>query len=258
MLWEGAKFVVESGWPGSVAEWRAVPGVGDYTAGAISSICLGLAAPVVDGNVSRVFARLEGCEMCGTALNKAAWRWAESVLVGDRAGKWNQAMMELGALVCTPRSPDCGGCPVSEWCVALKESRVGELPVPKAKTEWVELRHAMWIPVRGSKVGLRQIPAGQWWEGMWEFPREVLSDEGVLRLREVCGEGDLSGLGEIKHVVTKHKISVVISVLEVSEGGERLEWVERGDLERYALPTPVRKALELWIKAETDGYFRGL
>lgn len=88
-LHAGAQWVVEHGWPSSVEEWRAVPGVGDYTAGAISSISLGLAAPVVDGNVERVYARICADEALNPALKRGAWEWTRSVMVEESPGDWN-------------------------------------------------------------------------------------------------------------------------------------------------------------------------
>lgn len=241
LLHSGAKAVVERGWPKSAAEWREVPGVGAYTAGAVASIALGERAALVDGNVERVFARLVAFEGSGPVLKKAAWEWAEAVLpegeVG-KAGDWNQALMELGATVCTPKNPHCGKCPVSEWCRAFQGEQVGDFPSPKPEKAWRELSHIMAVPVFQGRFGLRQRGVGEWWTGMWDFPRGDSREELGL-------EGEWTRIGEFRHVVTVHKISVEVYRVSVSDLVEGFRWVEGADLGDLALPTPARKAVKM-------------
>jgi len=106
-----AAHVVEHGWPTTSAGLQALPGVGPYTAAAVASIAFGEPVPAVDTNVKRVLSRWEATPLEGTRLAEAA----AAALDGDRPADWNQAMMDLGARVCTPK-PDCGSCPVTAWC----------------------------------------------------------------------------------------------------------------------------------------------
>lgn len=106
-----AGVIADGGWPTTEEGLRALPGVGPYTAAAIASIGFGLTAPAVDTNLRRVLSRWEGAPLTGAALTAAA-----VTNVGEPAGDWNQAMMDLGATVCRPRSPRCGACPVQPWC----------------------------------------------------------------------------------------------------------------------------------------------
>ncbi len=110
-LRQTARRIADEGWPTSAAGLAELPGVGPYTAGAIASISFGEAVPAVDTNLRRVISRWEGEPLEGRSLRDAA-----AQMVGDPAGNWNQAIMDLGASVCRPREPRCGGCPVNEWC----------------------------------------------------------------------------------------------------------------------------------------------
>jgi A/G-specific adenine glycosylase len=116
---------------------RALPGVGRYTAGALGSICFDREEPLVDGNVARVLSRIEGIEhpLGSKASEAALWASAERLVRGARPGDLNQALMELGATVCTPRSPGCTRCPVRGHCEASARGAVDALPVPKRRVE---------------------------------------------------------------------------------------------------------------------------
>jgi len=111
-LHEAAGIIAADGWPHTVEMLEQLPGVGSYTAAAVGSFAFSLHTPVVDTNVKRVLSRWHGEPLRGATLSSAA----ETDLAGSNAAVWNQAVMELGATRCTPRSPQCGGCPVAEWC----------------------------------------------------------------------------------------------------------------------------------------------
>lgn len=249
LLQQGARFVVEHGLPTRMSEWLKVPGVGRYTAGAIASIALSEPVPLVDGNVERVYARLAGDDAAGKVLHDAAWKWAELNVYSERPGDWNQALMELGATVCRPNSPNCRECPLSGQCVALSASRVEELPAKVAKTKAVQLRHLVCVPLCGDEVGLRQIPAGQWWEGMWEFPRfEVAPGAESADLQQLVGTGWLESAGAFRHSVTHHRIQVEVSYLSFEEKLDSLRWVRLSDLPEVPMPAPQRKALSMVLE----------
>lgn len=254
-LLEGARWIVENGLPTCAAEWRAVPGVGAYTAAAIASIAFGEPVPVVDGNVERVFARLTGCRETGAELKRRSWQWAERNLFAPDPGAWNQAVMELGATVCTPRKPSCERCPLASRCVAKQSWMVEELPAGRAKTPLVHLSHLVWVPVAGGKVALRRIPPGQWWEGLWEFPRADATKDRAL------AEQQLSALvpgiwperlGSFRHVVTHHRITVEAWLVRLQEPRtlDGLQWFRLDEVPKLALPSPQRRVFRLareWI-----------
>jgi A/G-specific adenine glycosylase len=247
LLIEGARFVTARGrLPETAAEWQEVPGVGRYTAGAIASIAQNDTAPLVDGNVERVFARVTGNYNSGPTLTKAAWQWAERQLYRPRPGDWNQALMELGATVCKPVKPDCTRCPLEGQCVARQTWTVDELPVKEKKPAAVHLRHAIWIPVFGEEFGLRQVPKGLWWEGMWEFPRaDAVASGEVEELRDLTGPGWRQEVATFRHAVTHHRITVEVSVVRCDTKSPKLAWHRRDELAALPIPAPQRKALKL-------------
>src|SRR3954471_4757203 len=122
--------------PKSIDELMTIAGIGRYTAGAIASIAHGQRAPIVDGNVARIMARLFAIEapLGSPALMREAWLRAEELVSSSKAPRdFNQGLMELGALICTPRNPSCGRCPLRKHCAAFLTDRVDALPQPKAK-----------------------------------------------------------------------------------------------------------------------------
>ena len=185
-LHRAAQRIVEQGWPQTAAAWAALPGIGPYTAAALASVLHGEKIPVVDGNVARVFARfwrldgdfskppvrarlarrLQPCiDACsGTSLIKRP---------GDdkAAGMFNQAMMELGALVCTPKGPSCTSCPLTRDCAARKAGEQERYPVKTAKKPLPTRRlTAVVIPDGRGKVLLVQNREGGLLKGLWELP----------------------------------------------------------------------------------------
>jgi A/G-specific adenine glycosylase len=210
-LHEAARQVVERHGgqvPATVEGLRGLPGVGRYTAGAVASIAFDQPAPVVDGNVMRVLARLHAYDRDISAARHQAFFWehAEQLVraaCGTRArphprcGDLNQALMEFGATVCTPVSPMCRACPLRRLCVGQAEGRQGELPVKAARKASAVVRRKALIILRRKgeweEVLLLQRPAGGLWEHMWEFPtvsrNEVHRRPLGLALRQIrpCG-----------------------------------------------------------------------
>ncbi|CAN5518291.1 A/G-specific adenine glycosylase [soil metagenome] len=245
-LRKGAEYVVRHGMPTTAAGWREVPGVGPYTAGAIASIAFGDEAALVDGNVERVYARMGADAKTATALNRAAWTWAERSLLRERPGDWNQALMELGATVCKPVEPRCPECPVEAFCAARQAGEVDRYPQREAKRAAVDLRHIVWVPVYEGRFGMRQIPAGVWWEGMWEFPRlDATASPNPDPLREIVGPGWVQEAGTFRHGVTHHRIKVEVSLVRCESARSELSWFAEDELAGVPIPAPQRKALGL-------------
>jgi A/G-specific adenine glycosylase len=234
--------------PQTATEWQKFPGIGPYTAGAIASIALGEAVPLVDGNVERVFARLNAFPASGPALHRAAWDWATAQMVTDRPGDWNQALMELGATVCRPRDPDCPNCPVQEFCEALARGKATDFPVPGPKKATVGLVHEVYVPVCGGKWGVRQIPHGQWWQSMWEFYRVDQTADSVAEATETLDAQTFEIAGQFRHAVTHHRIAVTVYRVECRVPHPDLRWVDRETLSALPMPAAQRKALALCDK----------
>ncbi len=248
-LLKGAQFIADHGMPRDYAEWLKVPGVGAYTAAAISSIAFQEPVSLVDGNVERVYARLTGSHASGQRLHDEAKVWAAKELYKPRPGDWNQALMELGATVCTPKNARCEVCPVSEMCVAKQSWQVDQLPVPEPKRATVKLVHTVWVPFFEGEFGLWQIPIGEWWEGMWEFPRVSEDTAEPEKLRAAVGPGWLEDLGSFRHSVTHHRIEVVAMLCRAESKSDALKWYKLDQLKHLAMPAPQRKVLRLSLKA---------
>ena len=162
--------VAAGGWPRTIVGLRKLKGVGDYTAAAIGSIAFGLPAAVVDGNVYRVLARYYGI---ATPINTTAGKkefaaLAQSLLPPAEASAYNQAIMDLGAIQCTPTSPRCTDCPLAETCSALRTGTTDILPVKLKKLE-VKERRLTYIYIRcQGQTALHRRPAGDIWQGLYE------------------------------------------------------------------------------------------
>jgi A/G-specific adenine glycosylase len=183
-LWEGARYLVEHGeekLPGDYQSLLKIPGVGEYTAGAIASIAFGECVPVLDGNVKRVVARFlaweEAVESAKTRrvfmTHLKTWQPLE------QAGDFNQAMMELGATICIPKSPKCLDCPLHEGCQGYRTGTPQVYPVKRNKEKITEAIRPTLIIRREGKVLLKRRPAEGLLANLWEFPGEEILLEGA-------------------------------------------------------------------------------
>ena len=189
---------------------RKLPGIGRYTAAAIAAIAFGRRAVVVDANVERVVARLFAVETALPAAREEIYRLAGSITPDSGAGDFAQAMMDLGATICTPRAPDCGRCPLQPDCAAFASGTPDAFPAPKARIvkpvrygtcQWVERNGRVWLvrrPANGLLGGMAALPGGEWsGEPAPQEPdawlRHVFShfalELGVVRACEPLGEG---------------------------------------------------------------------
>lgn len=229
------------GFPTTREGWEALPGVGPYTAGAILSIAFDAIEAIVDGNVERVFARYFGLrrrELGEARYREALWEhargWVEaSARESISPSHCNQALMELGALTCSPRAPQCVRCPLSQSCVAHANHMTDQLPEKKAPKQWIEVRESATLLVnpRG-EVLMRLAQPGEWRAGLWDLPLEQAMESASFA-RTVS---KLPALGEIKSraVVTRHRVSRTTRVvllnadqargLELGRAGGEWRW----------------------------------
>ncbi len=210
--------------PDDREELRDLPGIGPYTAGAILSIAFDQPEPLVDGNVARVFSRVFEIagEPTSPALTRELWERAEQLVgAGDRAGDWNQALMEVGALVCTPRDPKCADCPLASDCGARRAGRVAELPWPKARKTAVGVELAVLVVERRGRYLLEQRPAIGRMAGLWQLPTIELARDARLfptrwpectdaRGRSVPTLSAGVELGTVSHTITHHRIRATV------------------------------------------------
>ncbi len=176
-LHAAAKSVVEShkgDAPRDVDALRALPGVGRYTAGAIASVCFGVRAPIVDANVARVMLRVHGKKLAIThpKAQKFAWERAESLVDAARSpGNFNEGLMELGALVCTPRNPKCEVCPLKSRCIAFERGVQDSIPARAVKQAKPTVHHtAVIVRTSGGMFLVEQRAAKGLWAKLWQAP----------------------------------------------------------------------------------------
>lgn len=249
--------------PDTVEPLLKLPGVGRYTAGAIASIAYGRCAPILDGNVARVLARLFLIEQPIDALatRKTLWRLAEELVPAKRAGDFNQAVMELGALVCTKVNPSCDACPLSGACDALKADRVGSVPVPVVRKSPVAVHHHIFAIERAGRYLFQQRPSSGLWSNMWQLPTvedwngTVEADTIGGRVREQFGlvTKNRKQVGIFTHQTTHRTISFHVWRMDVASGRLRPkggQWRSSTDLDDLPLPNPQRAAVKMLWAAE--------
>jgi A/G-specific adenine glycosylase len=242
-----ARAVAErGGFPEDEAELRALPGVGEYTAAAISAIAFRKRAVPVDANIQRVVARLFAIEEPLPGAKKAIRAAAERIVPAERAGDFAQAMMDLGATICTPRDPKCLLCPLNGVCVARARGIQSELPRKAAKKArplragtafWIEREGAVWLvrrPGRGMLGGMRALP-----------------DDGWSARANGSGEAPLPGAwragGVVRHTFTHFDLELGLAIYAGGEVGEPQggEWWPVTEIEAAGLPTLFAKVARL-------------
>jgi A/G-specific adenine glycosylase len=227
---------------------RALPGVGRYTAGALASIAFGRCEPVLDGNVARVLARwfYVRADLRAGPTRAKLWKLAAELMSRRAPGDWNQALMELGATVCTPRAPSCGRCPVRSECRAHLADRVDEIPKRIRRPAPERVRRAALVVERGSRVLLTRRDTGRLLRGLWEFPaidadaREE-AERAAARLLARLGAsgGSLELRGKIVHMVVHRRIETALFSVRVGSalsGGLRAtRWFRPDELRQVPL-----------------------
>jgi A/G-specific adenine glycosylase len=265
--------------PQELAELVLLPGIGRYTAGAIASLAYDRPAPIVEANTLRVYARLLGFtgDVHSTAGRNAIWNFADVALPRRSAGVFNQALMDLGATVCTPVEPHCAECPVRSCCRAFREGVQREIPRPRARPQTTFVSEAMIAVRRERRYLLRRSPPGERWAGLWEFLRIRLNADASQKNGEVrhagrakSGSGthvlsaptrqrmeravaELCGLTvdtereafEFHHTVTRFRIRLLCTIADYRGGPLKprgnFRWATPGEFGRLALSMPARK-----------------
>jgi A/G-specific adenine glycosylase len=239
---------------------RSLPGFGRYTTNAVLSQAYGRRVPILEANSQRVLCRLFAIEQNpkAPATQRKLWSLAEELLPERDVGDFNQALMELGALVCTPKEPDCAKCPLKCQCLAHLRGRARELPMPSRKPKVIAVTEVAVVVRRDDRCLLVQRPNGGRWEGMWEFPHRewtgAIGRADVVHdlLQSVGVTGTLAGeIATIRHGVTHHRITLTCVEVRYLRGRAKREdyaavaWVHTGDLHRYPLSTPQRRLARL-------------
>ncbi len=244
--------------PQDVETLRGLPGIGRYTAGAIASIAFDQRAPILEANTIRLLSRLIAYrgDPLKAAGQRVLWQTAADVLPQKNVARFNQSLMELGSLVCTPTEPRCEACPLRSVCRAFAAGLQHKIPRPKARQQYSELHEAAVVIRRNGKVLMRECGQDERWAGLWDFPRFALEAEGplfvndeiVTKVRDQTGVtcSPASLLKTIKHGVTRYRITLDCYRAEFVAGRARnARWISRTELAGLPLSTTGRRITRL-------------
>ncbi len=278
--------------PENLDDILALPGIGRYTAGAIASIAFNHPSPILDGNVIRVLTRLLGIrtDPRKKPTNTTLWQLAEALVlhasrithpaaISSRITKWkraeadhncshlNQSLMELGALVCTPRSPNCAACPIQQFCLARKKNQQDEIPKLAKRKAATARRFIAFVVERGGKFLVRQRPAGVVNAHLWEFPNCEIEAKGGRPCNSVRATGHQRDNGiqrtdarrlasdfrvtsakpfcTIKHSITRYRITLDACRAEIAKPRSKCpgRWLAINQLHRLAFTSAHKKIL---------------
>ena len=285
-LWEGLGYysrarnlhqaarIIARDWNGQLPDDHtallALPGIGPYTAGAIMSLAYNRNFPLVDANVERLFSRLYDIDspIKASANRRFVWQRATELIPAGRARLFNQAMMELGALVCTPKNPDCPVCPLSRHCRAKRGKTVDKRPVLGEKQQSIAIEMVTGILIHRGKVFIQKRPPAGVWANLWEFPGgEIEAGESPAEalIREYREEtewriDDLKKIRIVKHSYTRYRVTLHCYFCRLSHGkkqpvlhaAQEYRWVAPAELHDFAFPTGHRQLID----AEYDRILR--
>ncbi len=228
-----------------------IPGVGRYTAAAVLSMAYGVALPVVDGNVRRVFARLFTLRGEGWQGDRAFYALAAEWLHSRSPGDWNQALMELGATICTPRVPLCARCPIRRHCRARLRGVIEQFPEPRPRRRPVKVVVTAAVIERRGRLLLTRRQEGGLLARLWELPQTALDGQAAsdpaAEIKELHGLRVALGasLGQVRHAITYRRLRIEVRSTRLlstpPQDPLRFRWVRRGELAALPISSMTRK-----------------
>ncbi len=252
--------------PRDPEELRELPGIGPYTAGAILSIAFGKDYAVLDGNVERVLARLLGWthDVRTSKARQSMWTLAQSLVPKGKAGDYNQALMELGALLCAPHAPRCSACPIQSNCRARQMKLIDRIPLKRKSKILPHYQIGAGVIWKGDKLLISQRPYKGLLGGLWEFPggkqkaSESISQCVRREIEEELGIQVRVGpkLAEVDHAYSHFKITLhahrcrYVSGAPQTLGCRAWRWVSPSQLKEYAFPTANQPILRQLLPAK--------
>jgi len=256
--------------PGNYEVLLKLPGIGPYTAAAIMSIAFNRPIPVIDANVERVLCRLLDLNLPvkHRVTRKQLDQFSKALLPEDEPRNFNQAIMELGALVCKPKRPQCLRCPLREYCRALAVDTVDLRPVPAKKQKKIDIVMACGIIIHENRLYIQQRLADDVWGGLWEFPGGRLKDGETpeqAAVREIAEETEFMVTGldyfaAVTHHYTRYRVTLHAYFCRLQESGpapvlhaaSHFKWVNWTDIAMFAFPSGHRKLIK---KIQLEGLF---
>jgi A/G-specific adenine glycosylase len=277
-------------WPRTVEGLMALPGIGRYTAGAIASLAFDVDAPVLDGNVKRVLSRLFAIGAASlrgghrptkqspvvrmkiaslplAMTEKEMWSLAEELVPHRQAGEYNEALMELGALICTPRNPKCDVCPLAKYCEANKRGLQDQLPIKTKRKPLPHFDVTAAVIRKNGRLLIAQRPLGGRLGGLWEFPGGKVEPGETLpqclrrEIKEELGVRIKVGkrITSIDHAYTHFKITLHAFECELVSGKpqalqvEDFKWARMSELQKYAFAKTDLRIIEALRARSTKG-----
>ncbi len=251
-----------------VDELLQLPGIGRYTAGAIVSFAFDHPAPILEANTLRLYCRLLGFrdDPRSTPGQRLLWSFAEKLIRTKSPGEFNQALMDLGATICTPTEPHCDDCPVASCCRALAEQSQAEIPAPKKRPEITETQEAYVAIESAGRFLIYRRPEGQRWAGLWDFPRFEMDGTSTSLDRKIRSHlerriaADFGSqvsitkrLAQFKHSVTRFRITLDCWLAQTSGHNELTTahatvWITPSEFGNYPFSTTGRQLAELLIR----------
>ena len=241
--------------PRDMTSLRALPGVGPYTAGAILSIGYNLPFAALDGNIIRVVSRLGAIEAdpAKASTRKEIERVVASLMPAGKASAFNQALMDLGSAICTPRRPDCAACPLSHCCGARREASVDRIPAVKQTVSPLHVELAAVVVMHGGNVMLVERGEGPLMKGLWEFPLVAARGRRPIE-REAARYGArlVRCAGQVRHTITRHRMSITVYEARRARRPARAVPPHRGALSEPAarLATPAGSSPARWERLD--------
>lgn len=245
-LLKTARLVAGPGkFPGTRAALQALPGIGPYTSGAIAAIAFNEPVPAVDGNVERVMARLLALDGEWKHQKAVIGETVAELVPQDRPGEFAEALMDLGATVCTPHQPDCQNCPMSELCAARQEEAPTRYPIKPKRARQVARYGSTLVQLSDGCVLVERRPETGLLGGMWGLPTSNWTDCSDAISQPPPGIGETAErCGEIEHVFTHIRLRLAVYREDCRAGAPEGDWLELAEA-RQSLPSLFLKALDL-------------
>lgn len=251
----------QKAFPDTVENLTALPGIGLSTAGAISSIAFNKSAPILDGNVRRVLTRFHSIDGWAgdSKINQELWRLSHFYTPSQRVADYTQAIMDLGATLCTRSKPRCQDCPLSDTCLAVKENKVSDLPTPKPKkTQPVKTTVFLILQNTQQQILLKKRPPTGIWGGLWSLPEfESIKEAQAWCLQQNIIIYKQKQLASQRHTFSHYHLDytpLLISMdnpINIVMEQTTALWYNSGQLETLALPAPVMRLLQAYFGETT-------
>lgn len=229
--------------PSTKTELQTLPGFGPYTSGAVASIAFNECAPAVDGNVKRVLSRI-------FATHESIEPIALEAAQVDSPSDWTQSLMELGALICVPKSPKCLVCPAQNVCLAYEQGAVSEFPALVKKTKAREIFATTWMILNSkNRILIQQRPEDGRWSNMWEFPTEEFEIKPERFESSIAFDG--KKIGKFKHLLTHRTMHIEVihaKPVKTLKTAEHQKWISLDELENFPISKLQQKAFEIFKK----------